>query len=55
MNIDPYSSVAQAVETQFVGEFTDSHGVRKILFVSKHQNNCLLQLVLLDLQRERVM
>ncbi len=53
--IDPYSSAAQAVQAQFVGEFTDSHGVGKILFVCKHQNNCLLQLVLLDLQRDTVM
>lgn len=50
--IDTYSSAAQAVQTQFVGEFTDSHRIGKILFVSKHQKNRILQLILLDLQGE---
>lgn len=34
--LDVPSSAPQVVQTQFVGEFADSHGVGKILFVSKH-------------------
>lgn len=48
----PYGSAAQVVQTQFVSQLTDSHGIWKILFVSKHQNDSLLQLVLLDLHTE---
>lgn len=44
-----YSSTSQAVQTQFVSQFAHSHCVWKILFVSKHQNNGVFQLVLLDL------
>lgn len=44
-----YSSFTQAVQTQFVSQFAHSHCIGKILFVSKHQNNGVLQLVLLDL------
>uniref|UniRef100_A0AAQ4PSN6 Ragulator complex protein LAMTOR4 n=1 Tax=Gasterosteus aculeatus aculeatus TaxID=481459 RepID=A0AAQ4PSN6_GASAC len=46
---DTDSSASEAVQTQFVGEFTDSHRIWKILFVGKNQKNCLLQLILLDL------
>lgn len=53
MIADTHSSAAQAVETQFIGEFTDPHGVGKILFVCKHQKYRLLQLVLLDLEKEK--
>lgn len=45
--LDVPSSVAEAVQTQFVGEFTDDHRVWKILFVRKNQKNRLLQLLLL--------
>lgn len=47
--VHSYSSAAQVVQTQFIGQFADPHGVWKILFVGKHQNNCFLQLILLDL------
>lgn len=48
-----YGSTPQAVQTQFVGQFAHAHGVWKVLFVSKHQDHGVFELVLLDLGTRR--
>lgn len=45
-----YGPAPQAVQAQLVGQLAHSHGVWKILFVSKHQDDGVFQLVLLDLR-----
>lgn len=40
-----YASVMQRSQSQFFGQLSCSHCVRKILFVGKHQNHGISQLV----------
>jgi hypothetical protein len=44
-----YTMVTQLVKSQFVCKLSSTHSIRQVLLVSKHQQYCISQLVLLQL------
>ena len=48
-----YSSVAEVLKAEFICEFTDRHGVGKILLIRKHQQNGIFQLLLRQLNEQK--
>lgn len=44
-----YTSVSELVEAEFISQLGGVHSVGEILFVGKHQQHCISQLVLLKL------
>ena len=38
--------LAQGMQTKLVGDFSSVHGIRKILFVCKHQQHSIAKLIL---------
>jgi hypothetical protein len=46
--LDVPLSVAERVETKFVRDLSNAHGVGQVLFVAEHEEHCVAELILVE-------